>query len=302
MESEKLPELNKYLNVPYGKETKEFRDKGGYVLSPSGIGKFFDNAKEWWDDRNGIVTFDGNTNTVLGNAIHAAIDAYWDGEAVLNQDVEDWIHVKYEDQMNTVGGYTKSGEPIAKVDIHVVMKNYMPMFQVWVNEYANMYPKPKYREYSVKMLLQDDIMFAGTVDGCEQEDDLAEEGFQELAMTDDEKLDLATDGNKNVVIDYKTAGKMKSSMDKGHRFQMTAYAMALIAEGKKVDSIRVVYIIRPTKTLPARVKVFEEELTDEMLMEQVEIMELMKKSINVVNQNPELTDVIFKDNPLSMWN
>ena len=83
---------------------------------------------------------------------------------------------------------------------------------------------------------------------------------------------------------------------------MISYAIAMIAEGQEVDFIRVVYIVRPTKTLPARVAIFEKELTDEMLMKQVGVSENMKKSINAVQQNPDLADIVFRENLLSTWN
>ena len=43
-----------------GSETKEFRDLGGIVLSPSAIGKFYNEPSEWYQDRTGRKpTFDG---------------------------------------------------------------------------------------------------------------------------------------------------------------------------------------------------------------------------------------------------
>ena len=107
---------------------------------------------------------------------------------------------------------------------------------------------------------------------------------------------------RKVLIDYKTVGKKPQGISKAHEFQLCSYATSLIADGTEVDSIRVVYIVKPTIKLPARVFIFEKELTNEMLMTQVGIMKNMEKSINVVRENPELADVIFRENLLSIWN
>ncbi len=267
--------LNKYLDVPYGAETKAFRDiPGNFVLSPSAVSKFYDNAGDWWKDRNGEVTFDGNTNTVLGNAVHAAIDAYWDGSEVTEEDVTNWMHARYSRQMSEM--VEQYGKEVPKVDIDTVLKNFMPMFIAWQNEYAGKYPKPDKREFPVRLDMQKNIISAGTVDGYEED--------------------------RRVVIDYKTTGKKPSEMSKAHELQMLDYAFSIIADGGEVDSIRVVYIQKPTKKIEARIWIFEKEVTDEMLFQIVEIKENMKKSINAVAQYPDLADVIFRDNPLSLWN
>ena len=270
-------ELNKYLSKPYGAETRQFKKDGGMVLSPSSISKFFENAHEWWLDRQGMPTFDGNTNTVLGNAVHAAIDAYYDGEEVTEEDVEQWIHVAYAAQMDcVVGKDKKTGKIITKVDPDEVLAHFTNMFNAWKAGYADMYPAPDKREHPVRMQVEDKMILAGTFDGYESD--------------------------RRVLIDYKTSGKMVSSMSKAHKFQLTSYAVAMIADGLEVDSIRVVYIIKPTKTLPARTVIFEEELTEKMLMEQVLVMKNMQRSINAVRENPELADIVFRENLLSSWN
>lgn len=267
--------LNKYLDVPYGAETKAFRAiPGNFVLSPSGVGKFYDNPAEWWSDRNGVITFDGNTNTVLGNAVHAAIDQYWDiGTIPTEEEVKDWIETRYARQiLEIVEVY---GKKKFKVDPDEVLKHYASMVNVFINEYASIYPKPDKREFSINTELQENIIIAGTLDGFEED--------------------------RGVVIDYKTTGKKPSEMSKGHKYQMATYAFAMIAKGYNVETLRVVYIQKQTKTLPPRLHIFEEEVTDELLFEVMRIQENMKKSINVVGEHPEYEDIIFRDNPLSMW-
>ena len=270
--------INKFLAGTYASETKEFRDNGGIVLSPSGIAKFYNEASEWYMDRIGKVTFDGNSNTVLGNAIHGAIDAYWAGEEVTEDDVVLWVQAAYSTQMNEVVGQDKFGNDIPKVDIDFVAKNFKPMFMAWENDYAGLYPKPDLREHYVKMDVQTEpvpMMLAGTIDGYEED--------------------------HKVVIDYKTCGRKATSISESHRLQLCAYATALIAEGKEVDTIRVVYIQRPTKTLPARVWTIDEELTDEMLLRTVDTIEMMRGSFNASLEYPDLTKYIFRPNFVAKW-
>jgi len=270
--------INKYLNGTYASETKEFRDNGGIVLSPSGISKFFNEPNEWYMDRIGKVTFDGNSNTVLGNAIHAAIDAYWDGSQVTEDDVVLWVQAKYAEQMDEVIGTDRKGNPIPKVDIEFVTRNFMPMFTAWKSEYAGKYPKPDLREHYVKMDVQTEpvpMMLSGTIDGYEE--------------------------HRGVVIDYKTCGRKPSGISEGHRLQLMSYAFAMIAEGKEVNTIRVVYIQRPTKTLPARVWTFDEEVNDELLLTMVDTIEMMKGSFNASLEYPDLTKYLFRPNRVSKW-
>lgn len=273
--------LNKYLDQPYGAETKAFRDiPGNYVLSPSSISKFYDNAADWWLDRNGKTTFDGNTATVLGNAIHGAIDAFWEDEVVTEEDVTNWVHARYSRQMDEMLTKTYYGKEITfpKVDLEVILQNFMPMFVEWQNQYASKYPKPDFRERAIKVVMQENIILAGKLDGFEID--------------------------RKVVIDYKTCNSKPKDekMTDAHRIQVLEYAFGLISEGIDVESVRIVYIQRPTKKLPARIWICEEEITDEMLFKAVAVTENMKKSINAVQKHPELEDVIFRENHLSTWN
>ena len=161
-------ELNKHLDTPYGAETKQYKRDGGIVLSPSSITKFFDNPGDWWNDRTGVPTFDGNTATVLGNAVHAAIDAHYDGEVVTTEDVERWVYAKYAVQMDTVAGRDAKGIPYPKVDIGVILSSFQNMLNVWKNEYAELYPVPERREEYTEITLSENIKLAGTFDGYER--------------------------------------------------------------------------------------------------------------------------------------
>jgi len=267
-------EVSKYLSSPYGIETKEFREAGGIVLSPSSFSKFHNTPDEWYLDRIGKPTFDANSNTVLGNAVHGAIDAFWNGDTVTEADVKLWVETHYSEQMETVVT-NYQGQEVPKVDIEFVLANFMPMFEAWKHEYAELYPKPDITEGHVSLPIQDGMIMAGTLDGYEEE--------------------------RGIVIDYKTCGAKKTTISTGYRLQLVAYAIALKAQGKEVNGIRIVYIQRPTKRLPARVHIVDEELTQQMIEATKYSIGLMRDSWNLVQDNPELAPVVFRPNPVAAW-
>ncbi len=271
-------ELNKYLDQTYAESTREFRKNGGIVLSPSGIGKFFNEASEWYLDRIGETTFDGNTYTVLGNALHAAIDAYWHGDEVTEDEVILWIQAKYSEQMVEIVGKDKLGNDIPKVDMEFVAKNFMPMFQEWVSQYARLYPKPDLLEKDLELNIQEGMKMAGTLDGFEID--------------------------RGVLIDYKTAGRMPgkdAKISESHRLQLSAYAFMMIATGHEVNTIRIVYLIRPTQNIGPRIKIIDEELSEQTLLDIVNTVEMMKESWNASKKYPELTKLLFRPNRIAKW-
>ncbi len=273
-----MMELSKYLDQTYAASTKEFRKNGGIVLSPSGIGKFFNEPNEWYLDRIGETTFDGNTYTVLGNALHGAIDAYWHGDEVTEDEVVLWIQAKYSEQMVEIIGKDKLGNDIPKVDMEFVAKNFMPMFIEWVSKYATLYPKPDLLEEDLSLDIQKGMIMAGTLDGYEID--------------------------RGVLIDYKTAGRMPgkdAKISESHRLQLSAYAFMMIAAGYEVNTIRIVYLVRPTKTIGARIKIIDEELDEKTLLTMVETVEMMKESWNVSIKYPELTKILFRPNRIAKW-
>ena len=106
--------------------------------------------------------------------------------------------------------------------------------------------------------------------------------------------------------DWKTAKNKPSEMSMANRYQATLYAFGLIAKGYEVNTIRIVYIQRPTnpkKTAgkPAQVWIFEEPLTNEFLSKIIDTVELVKGTINTVKKYPELESIIFRENPMKLY-
>ena len=210
----------------------------------------------------------------MGNAIHSAIDAYWHDDEVTIEDVENWVKIRYSKQLTEMAGFDKQGNPIPKVDLDFVLSNFPPMFEAWKHEYAGMYPKPDLTESALELKISDDMMVAGTMDGYEAE--------------------------RGVVIDYKTCGRKPSSISESHKIQLMAYA-TMAKQTYEVGTIRVVYIQRPTKTLPARIHVMDHDITDDDWISAAHDIELMAETWRLVEENPQLAPLVFRPNKVAKW-
>ena len=98
------------------------------------------------------------------------------------------------------------------------------------------------------------------------------------------------------VTDYKTVGTKPNdiTIPFNYRIQLLAYAYALRQTGHEVNRIRIVYGVKPTKTIPARCIVVTEQIdyVAEKLIE--DTLKLMGESVLTVLENPSLTHIIFK--------
>ena len=189
------------------------------------------------------------------------IEAYFNGDTILYGEVEEWLETKFIDN--------------EKVDIDVVLANYEEMFTAWETGYATMYPAPDNREMDIRLDLADNIRLAGTVDGYE--------------------------ADRCVMIDWKTCDSKPSKIKKSHEIQLMMYALAMIADGKDVKTIRVCYIQRATKTIGARIWTYDIDVSDKMLIEANYYLQLQKESLELYFENPKLRPIIFRPNPIASW-
>ena len=104
------------------------------------------------------------------------------------------------------------------------------------------------------------------------------------------------DARKNsTVIDFKTTGKKPSdSIPFNYYVQLMAYAYMYKQAGVHIDKIQLVYVVRPTKTLPARLfKV--SKLIEDKDWEMVEnTLELIADTILKHKEDPSLDYLLFK--------
>ena len=100
----------------------------------------------------------------------------------------------------------------------------------------------------------------------------------------------------STLIDYKTTNK-KPSLDSipfHYLIQLLAYYYALDKQGTYIDRLRIVWVVKPTKTLPARVFVVNHMITDEDKKMIKDTLELMAETITVQRAHPELTHLLYK--------
>ena len=99
------------------------------------------------------------------------------------------------------------------------------------------------------------------------------------------------------VVDYKnvvTKPADNAPIPFDYKIQLLAYAYILRQLGYEINRIRIVYGIRPTKTLPARCVVVTESIdfmADKLIND---TLRLIAESVLAVKENPKLAYLIFK--------
>ena len=80
-----------------------------------------------------------------------------------------------------------------------------------------------------------------------------------------------------------------------YKRQLMLYAYMFRHNGSLVDTVRIVYGVRPTKTLPARCFVVTEAITEQDWIDTQNYLKLVVETIKAVKEYPNLAHVIFKD-------
>lgn len=95
----------------------------------------------------------------------------------------------------------------------------------------------------------------------------------------------------DIVVDHKTVGKLPSSIPFAYKIQALAYAWALMIP---IDRIRIVYGIKPTKTIGARCLPITESITIDDVILIHNTLELMADTIILAKEQPNLIPLLFK--------
>ncbi len=99
----------------------------------------------------------------------------------------------------------------------------------------------------------------------------------------------------STVIDFKNVSKKPSDKIPFNYFvQLMAYAYMYKKRGTAVDRVQLVYTVKPTKTLPARLFVVTKLITDEDWEMIENTLELIADTIIKANEHPELVYLLFK--------
>jgi hypothetical protein len=104
-----------------------------------------------------------------------------------------------------------------------------------------------------------------------------------------------------ILVDYKNVSKKPSKVEDdsfnipfNYKIQLLTYALALREGGQKVDSIRLVYVVRPTTKLPVRVYSVTRPITESDWQSVESVLNLIIKSVLRVKKEHECASLIFK--------
>lgn len=104
---------------------------------------------------------------------------------------------------------------------------------------------------------------------------------------------------KNTVIDFKTTSRTPSKITVEHRLQLLMYALILNLQGRKVDKMRVVYIVKLKKE--PKIVVLEEKITDDdMNFIKSEVKNIITR-LEKVEEDSSMRDLLFAINPTSRY-
>ena len=246
-------------------EYNSFKIPGAkFKISPSSIGKFFDNPVLWFrENALGEKNFIASTSTVLGSIVHNLAETYVTKEPQSREECNAYI-----DQM---------AKESPDVDPDEVKTYYPGMASLLINDYVKDNLPTKVEE-AIYTEVKDGIYIGGSCDAFYH----------------------SPDKTNGMVLDYKTAGKKPNTetIPFGYKIQALAYAKCYEAQGYTVDRIRIVYCVRPTKTLPERLFVVTQQITEEDWELIDNTLELMADSILYSQEHPETIPLIFKSQKL----
>ena len=234
---------------------------GIFKISPSQIDKFFSYPTIWYRENFlGEKDFIANTATVLGTIVHGIAES-----SALNENLSpEEIHEKVETYIMETANKLPLGETL---DIKLIKQLYPVLAPLLINEYVAKNP-PTEVEAQLCALVKDGVYVAGSCDN----------------MTNGTIVDY-----KNVTTKPKT-----DSIPFNYKIQLLAYAFAYRARGEEIDRIRLVYTVRPTKTLPARIFEVNEVISDDDWKLIEDTLELIADTVVLVKKQPELAYLLFK--------
>lgn len=237
-----------------------------FKISPSSIGDFFNYPSVWYKDH--ILKekqFTGSTASTIGTCVHYIAEQFALGKRPTREFMEAQI-----DALDN-----------PDIDNEEVKTVFPDLATLLVNEHVRQ-RIPDLVEQSYSAEVAPGIYLAGT-------------------------LDAIVINNHNTpyetywVQDYKSSStKPSSTMPFGYKMQQMAYAYMLRAQGHTVEKISLIYVTRPTKTLPARLFPIHHIITNQDWQAIEDVLSLISESVQLVRNQPELTHLIFKSMALKV--
>lgn len=253
--TKELPEMFRYTRP-------KLPDDAIFSISPSQVDRFFSDPAQWYREQvlGEEQKFKGNTASVLGTVAH-----YIYASVTLGKEISrEYINSQLE-AFNEIMGKE------IDLDLPYVLTNYPLVVNKVVNGYVIpqdvLYPKALV-EHEVVAEVLPGIYISGTCDRIEGD-----------CLTD--YKNVGTKPNEYVIPSY-------------YKSQLLTYAIALRLKGIEINRIRIVYGVRPTKTLPARYFKVTEVITHEDEKYIMDTIKLISESVVKVKEDPSLAHLIFK--------
>jgi len=241
-----------------------------FRISPSQISKFFDSTTNWYREHLlGESGFTGNTNTALGNCVHAAAEMYVREGTVRNDLITNYV-------VSLDSTYDKS----------FILEQYPGMANILINDYLR-FNMPDKTELFLATEVIPSVWCGGSLDGYL---------------------------SSGIITDYKTTSSKTppKNISRPYWFQQMTYAWIARKLGMKVDSFRLIYITtnelnrvsektgKPLKDYPSTVTVLNHVITDLDIEIIDNSINLIAKSVDKWNTNPELRYLLAQDMRLQL--
>jgi len=271
-------------NIDYTKLFEYYEGKDQYPddafkISPSSIEDFFSSKVSWY--RENLLgedkRFTGSTSSVLGTCVHAAAEVVAEAKRQGLQHDSEALHDAVSAYIETFNG--KEG-----YDTSYIHANWKSMAELLIKEYVLPTNTIATENFIINNLTEK-VYVGGTYDA-----------ITSSAPTDTIDMVLAgTHVGSITVRDYKTASSKPSSFSWKYTLQAFTYAYILTNMGIKVDNVELCFVVRPTKTLPARVFNFTKCFGPNEFELIEGILNLIAESVDTWNEYPDCRYLLAGD-------
>jgi len=242
----------------------------GFRLSPSGVGKFF-SAKRTWYGENLLgedKRFTSSTSTVLGTVCHHACEVVARCKIEGEEYNSEKLHAGIE-------AYIAKYDEVEGHDTSVIRNLWKGMAELLIIEHvlqANTVSVEEFIAYEIT----EGVYPSGTYDAI-------------TSSSPTDTWELIKEGKHTgmlTVRDFKTATSKPRGWTSEYTQQAFTYAYILHQQGIKIDQVELCFVVRPTKTLPARVFNFTKPFDSDAYDYIEGVLKLVADSVTTFKEYP----------------
>jgi hypothetical protein len=225
-----------------------------FKISPSAISKFFEMPIVWYKEQ---VTGEEKFEGSTASVLGSVVHALAEQYSKGEKSSREEVETYLRKQRFKPG-----------INIDEIRNLYPDMAGTLINEYIRKEPKPTEIEVSRFAEVKDGVYVAGT-------------------------LDRRTG---SMVEDYKNVStKPNTEKIPWHYYiQLMAYAWLCKQHNIEVDRIRIIYVVRPTKTLPVRLFKVTQTINEKDYRAIEDVLQLISDTILLSKEHPELNYLLFR--------